>query len=141
MTNSHGHTATQLSFFDSPRRAGSLHRREAVQEALVRALAQSPLSRDGVAEELSRVTGCYVSAATINNWTSNKPGHRFPLEYLAGMIEVTGDDGDLARAALSGLPLAVVGVEESRLLELGRLYVEEKARAKRKRALMEELGV
>ena len=142
MSKHHIQNARQISLFDSQRLAGTLNRKEAVCEALVRAFDMCPLSRDKAAEELTRLTCDQISVHHINNWCSQSKGQwRFPLEYLAAVIEVTGDDGALARAAIEGIPLSVIGEDEAPLLELGRMWVEEKARAKRKRRLMEEMGV
>ena len=49
-------------------RAGTLRTKEAVREALKTALDNSPLGRDTVAKELSRLVGEDISVHSLNNW-------------------------------------------------------------------------
>ncbi len=118
------------------RGAESLRTSGAVKAALRHALDQCGLSRDTVADELTRLTGEAVSVHTLNHWTAQR---RIPLEQLAALTIVTGDPG-IARAALEAAGLAVLEPSEVPLYELGRITAEDKARAKRKKQLWEKIG-
>lgn len=121
-------------------KAGSLRTSEAVKEALRQALRSCGLSRDTVADELTRLTGESVSIHQINNWAApGKDDRSIPLEQLAALTAVTGDAG-LARAALACAGWAVLHPDEVPIFELGRITAEDKARAKRKRELWEKIG-
>ncbi len=122
-------------------RAGRMGRKYAVREALTEALGACDLSREQVASELSRLTGEAISINHINNWTSPaKEGWRFPLEYVAAFAVVTQNQG-IIDAALEGTGLAVIGEEEQAYVEFGRIMIEDKKRMKKKKALMQKLGV
>ena len=54
-------------------RAGVFRRKEAVKEALKKAMKNSCLSRAQIADELSRLVGDPVSESTINGWVADKP--------------------------------------------------------------------
>jgi hypothetical protein len=116
-------------------------RRDAVREALTEALSACELSREQIASELSRLTGEAISLNHINNWASPaKEGWRFPLEYAAAFVVVTGDRG-IVDAVLDGTGLAAMGKEEQTYVEYGRIMVEDRKRQKKKKALMQKLGV
>lgn len=122
-------------------RAGGLGRKEAVREALTQALDSCPLSREQIASEMSRLTGESLSINHLNNWTSGaKRDWRFPLEYASALLVITGDAG-IVDAILEGTGMAVLDKDDQMYVEYGRLVVEEKQRQKKKRALMEKLGV
>lgn len=130
--------------FDAPEpeRAGDFRHKEAVREALNIALKHCELSREEVAEEMSRITGDRITVNHLNNWTADckKSEWRFPLEYAAALMVVTGDYGIL-QAALKGTGLRIINQEEAKLLEYGRILVEEKQKKKKKQAILAELGV
>ncbi|MGE4191810.1 MAG: hypothetical protein AB7E51_00325 [Pseudodesulfovibrio sp.] len=122
------------------RGAESLRASGAVKEALRQALDRCGLSRDTVADELTRLTGETVTVHTINNWAAQgKSDRRIPLDQLAALSIVTGDPG-IARAALEPAGLMVLDKDQVPLYELGRITAEDKARAKRKRELWEKIG-
>ena len=80
--------------------AGSLRTLEPVQDILNCALKVCGLSRDVVAEEVSRLTGHDVSVHQINHWAApSKEDRPVPLHFLAALIVITGDHS-LAQAAL-----------------------------------------
>jgi hypothetical protein len=119
---------------------GSCRTTEAVQDALNGALKGCGLSRDLVAEELSRLTGHDVSVHTLNNWASpSKEDRPTPLQFLAALVKITGDGG-LVQAALKGTGYKLLSPDEVPLFELGKITAEDKARAKRKRELWEKIG-
>lgn len=120
-------------------RAGSFRRHEHVSEALKDALKNCGLSREIVAEEMSRLTGDQISVNHLNNWTSeSKNGWRMPLEYAAALTAVTGDVG-VVKAALEGTGLHVLDNEEAAIYELGRITAEDMERKKRKKEVLERL--
>lgn len=125
-----------------PERAGDYRHKEAVREALNIALKHCELSREEIAEEMSRITGDKITAHHLNNWVAEckKSDWRFPLEYAAALMVVTGDYGIL-QAALKWTGLKIITQEEGKLLEYGRIMVEEKLKKKKKQALLADLGV
>lgn len=120
-------------------RTGSLRAKEAVKEALRAALRKCGLSRETVADELTRLTGEIISIHTINNWAApGKDDRSIPLEYVAALAVVTGDIG-VTRAALEPAGLVVLREDEAPYYELGRLTAEDRARAKKRRDLLERI--
>ncbi|MEN6439459.1 MAG: hypothetical protein ABFD97_12870 [Syntrophobacter sp.] len=124
-------------------RRGALRRKEAIGEALRRALDGCttvdgrPLDRETVSTELSRLVGENVSVHAINNWVAEgKDDRRIPLEYAEALTLITGDRGILD-AALGHY--RVLDEEEVGYLELGRIVAEERKRAKEKRRVLEKL--
>jgi len=119
--------------------AGSLRRREAVNEAFREALAASGLSREYVAGELSRLTGDQVSIHHINNWTAeSKDDRRIPLEYAAALTVILGDARILAAACPAGY--LVLPPDEAAVYELGRVVVDERRRSRKKKELWERIN-
>ena len=127
-------------------RGGALRRKESVCEALRKALDGckdlngSPLDRETVSKELSRLVGESVSVHTINNWCAEgKENRRFPLEYAEALALITGDRGILDAALGEGFRM--LDEEETAYLELGRIVAEERARSKKKRQVLERIGI
>ena len=119
-------------------RAGSQRTKEAMHEALKRALNHCPLSREEVAKELSRLVGEEISICTLNNWCAEgKTNRRFPLECVKAMVLITGETGILA-AALEPEFMAL-DEDGQACLEYGELVLEDQVRAKRKRQLKERV--
>jgi len=120
-------------------KAGSLRTSETVKEALRTALRNCGLSRETVADELTRLTGEAVSIHQINNWAApGKDDRSIPLEQLAALTFVTGDAG-LARAALSCAGWAVLRPDEVPYFELGRMAAEDRERTRKKREILERI--
>ncbi|MBW2606384.1 MAG: hypothetical protein JRD05_01980 [Deltaproteobacteria bacterium] len=114
-------------------RAGVFRTREAVREALKRALDRCHLSREEVSEELSRLVGEEISHS-LNNWCAEgKQNRRLPLEFAKALVMVTGDS-DILRAAL--LPeFDLVDEKGKAALDYGIMLIEDKTRLKLKRRL------
>jgi len=120
-------------------RAGSFHKKEAVKEAIKKAIENSPLDREGVDRELSRLVGENVSFHTVNNWIAEgKNNRRFPLEYTGALVAITGDIGIIEAAIDNDMKL--LSADQAPYYELGLMVAEEKARRKRKKAIMEKIG-
>ncbi|MDD3310978.1 hypothetical protein [Pseudodesulfovibrio sp.] len=120
--------------------SGARRTTEAVQDALTDGLKACGLSREVVAEELSRLTGHDISVHTLNNWAApSKEDRPTPLQFLAALIEITGSPA-LAEAALRGTGYKLLTPDQVPLYELGRITAEDKARAKRKRELWDRIG-
>lgn len=120
-------------------KAGSLRTSESVKDALREGLRRCGLSREVVADELSRLTGENVSIHQVNNWAApGKEDRSIPLEMLAALTVVTGDAG-LARAALECIGWVVLRPEDVPFFELGRMTVEDRARVRRKREILEKI--
>jgi hypothetical protein len=116
--------------------AGGLRTSEAVKEALRVALRSCGLSRETVADELTRLTGENISIHQINNWAASGKGDRsIPLEQLAALTLVTGDSG-LVRAALGSSGWTVLRPEDLPFYELGRLTAEERERSRRRKEIL-----
>ena len=121
-------------------RAGCLCRKEAVREALTEALAACPLSREEVAQEMTRLTGEAVSVNHIHNWCSEaKREWRFPLEMATAFCMITRDFG-LISAILDGTGHGLADEGTMVLAEYGQILIEERKRSSKKRALLERLG-
>lgn len=121
------------------RRSGSLRAKEAVKEALRQALARCGLSREVVADELTRLTGEDISLHTINNWVApGKDDRCVPLEYAGALAVITGDSG-FVQVAVEAAGILVLNAEQAPYYELGRITAEDRARAQKRRAIMERL--
>lgn len=122
-------------------RGGTFRRIEAVKEALKSSLDKSGLARELIAEELSRLVGRNISVHQLNNWTApEKKDRHIPLDCLGALVVIL-DSPEIVQAALDGSGFQVVGPTELAYLELGKITAEEKKRRKRKRKLMESLGI
>ncbi|WP_320174915.1 hypothetical protein [Maridesulfovibrio sp.] len=120
--------------------SGSLRRFEAVKEALGHALKECGLSRDVVAEELSRLTGHQVSIHQLNNWAApGKEDRPIPLHFVAALTEIT-EDYSLIKAALEGTGCKLLGPEEVAYFELGIMAAEDKKRTKKRKELWDKIG-
>ncbi len=121
------------------RRCGSLRAKEAVKEALKVALRQCGLSRAVVADELSRLVGEPVSHFQIDNWVAPaKDDRSMPLEYAAAMAVITGDTGFLS-VALEAAGILVLNHKQAPYYELGRITAEDRARAKKRKDILERI--
>lgn len=130
---------TNLRSFDEA--AGSYSRKSAVQEALRRTLRDCQLSREEIADEMTRLVSEKITVSHIANWTAeSKNGWRMPLEYAAAFYVITGDTG-VIKAALGGSGIGILDDRDYALFELGKLVAEERTRNKKKRRVMEELGI
>lgn len=122
-------------------RAGLLARKDAVREALTVAMTGCPLSRDEIAQELSRLTGEQISATHLNNWSSEaKREWRFPAEYAAAFCRITNDSGVLG-AILDGSGYGLADEKTIVAARYGRLLAEKKKRAQQERELLEAMDV
>lgn len=120
-------------------RAGNLSRKEAVREALTHALAACPMSREKVAEEMSRLSGEAISRNHLDNWCSTgKREWRFPLELVTAFCRITGDFG-LVVAILEGTGFGLADDRTLKAAQYGRMLAEEKKRTVMKRKLLEAL--
>jgi hypothetical protein len=118
---------------------GSCRTTEAVQDALNGALKGCGLSREVVAEEISRLTGHDVSVHTLNNWAApSKEDRPTPLQFLAALVEITGD-ACLVRAALKGTGYKLLSPDEVPYYEIGKLEAEKKEQAEARKAAWAKL--
>ena len=130
---------TELKSFNEP--AGSFRRKESVVEALKTTLKNCQLSRKEIAEEMTRLVTEDITENHIANWAAeSKNGWRMPLEYAAAFYLITGDPG-VIRAALAGSGIGVLSDKEFVLFELGKIVADERTRSKKKRQVMEALGL
>ena len=120
-------------------RAGNLNRKDAVREALTHALSVCPMSRDEVAEEMSRLSGEAISRNHLDNWCSTgKREWRFPLELVTAFCRITRDFG-LVAAVLEGTGFTLADDQTLKAAQYGRMLAEEKKRSALKRKLLEAL--
>ena len=121
-------------FRTSGLRAGSLRTKEAILESLKRDIDDSGISRDDLAEELSRLVGEYVSVHTINNYLAEgKTNRRFPLEFARAVALIVGSH-DFISAALQP-ELDLVSESDLAALRYGRMLLEDEERSKLKKEL------
>ncbi|MEM5789378.1 MAG: hypothetical protein AAGU11_18865 [Syntrophobacteraceae bacterium] len=122
-------------------RAGSLRVKESVNEALRVALNNCGIDREKVARELSRLTGEEISIHTLNNWCAEGANNRrFPLECAAALSVITNDKGILD-AALKIAGFRVLDRGQAAYYELGVLVAEERSRRKRKKEVIDRIGL
>lgn len=120
-------------------RTGSLRAKEAVKDALKTALRRCGLSREVVAEELTRLTGEQISHHQINNWIApTKDDRCVPLEYAGALAIITGDVQFL-RVAVEAAGMLVLTKDQAPYFELGRITAEDRARAAARKAILERL--
>ena len=115
-------------------RAGSLRSKEAISEAIKKALRDCGLDREAVAREVSRLTGDEFSIHTLNNMCADgKQDRRFPLEFAKALTMITGDL-DILRAALQ--PEFDLMDEKGRAAhDYGVMMLENQDRSRQKRLL------
>jgi len=122
-------------------RAGMLARKDAVREALTHGLSNCGLSREDVAQEMSRLTGEHISRGHLDNWCSEgKRDWRFPAEYMTAFCIITGDYG-LVAAVLDGTGQGLADEETRSFAELGRAIVEERKIAAKLRGIKGNFGI
>ena len=115
-------------------RAGSMRTKEAVTEAIRKAVQNCPIDREQVAAELSRLVGEEFSLHALNNIISDgKQNRRFPLEFVKALTVITGDLR-IIRAALQP-EYDAINIHEKAAYEYGVMVLEEKARARKKKQL------
>ena len=121
--------------------SGSLRRQTAVKDALRTAFSSCGLSRELIADEMSRLTGERISVHQVNGWVAEgKDDRRFPLEYAEAVYVITGDIG-VIQSAVSVSGCRVLGPKEVQMYELGRITAEDLARRKKRRAVLEAIGI
>lgn len=130
-----------LSSLPSQRlQSGSLRTFEAVKDGLNRSLKDCGLSREIIAEEISRLTGHDITVHQINNWAApSKEDRPTPLHFLAAFTEITGSPA-LAEAALDGTGYKLLTPEEVVFYEIGKDEVEKRKQAKARKALWEKVS-
>ena len=122
-------------------RAGALRVKGAVKEAIKKALSNCELSREEVADELSRLTGESVSIHQLNNWSScSKIDRRLPLELAGALSVITGDKGVL-NAALETCGFQTLAPKEILFFQLGQVVARERSNRKLKNRVFEELQI
>jgi len=90
---------------------------------------------------MTRLVSEKITVSHIANWTAeSKNGWRMPLEYAAAFYVITGDPC-VVKAALAGSGIGILDDRDYALFELGKLVAEERTRRKKKRRVMEELGI
>lgn len=110
-------------------KAADCRRKEAVHEAIKRALNECDLLREEVAKELSRLVGEDISVNTLNNWCAEgKTNRRLPLECALAMATITGDTRIISAAIEP--EYAVVDDDGRACLEYGRMLIEDRERAR-----------
>jgi hypothetical protein len=94
-------------------------------------LRESPLSREGVAAELSRVAGRPVSLAMVDAYLSEtKAAHRFPAELIPAWVH-TLKSPRLLRVLCAQAGLSLATQEDRDFAELGRAALRQEKLAKK----------
>lgn len=111
-----------------------------LRDALKSALKACPLSRQEVAEELGRLVGRSVGAASLDAWLADsKEGHRFPAAYVPAFCRVVGSIEPLR--VLASACGSWLGTQEERLLvEFAQAERTAESARRRKRELAVLLG-
>ena len=124
--------------------AGSFRQTEAVREALKETFSNSILSRDEIADEMSRLLSEKVTKNHLNNWTAeSKNGWRMPLEYAAAFSMIT-NDSKVIKAAFAGSGINVLDDSEMAFYEIGKAIEEKResdARLKENRNRLNTLRI
>lgn len=72
-----------------------------VRKLLRKAIKNSPMSREQIAEKLTEIAGFKVTVNNLNDWcASSKSKVRFPLAALPAFCEIVGSD----KLALLAMP-------------------------------------
>jgi len=115
-------------------RAGVLRTKEAVLEAVKKAVKNCPLEREDIAKELTRLVGEEFSVHSLNNILSEgKQNRRLPLEFVKALTMITGDTSML-KAAI-GPEFGIMDEKGKAAYDYGLLMLNNRARSKRKREL------
>lgn len=104
---------------------GGVHNGELVRKAIKEALRECRLSREEIADEMSRICGTRVSPHLLNSFVApSKRGWRFPLEFAAALALITGD----LRVIRAGIApfFDVIDRQGQVVLEYGRLMLKER---------------
>lgn len=124
--------------------AGSYRRAEAVREAVSLTLKDCQkrgLTRNIIADEMTRLVGQTVSKSTVSNWgPDSKSGYRLPLEWAAAFSIVTNDNRAI-KAAFSGTGINVLDDTEMIYYEIGKaeeIKREQAAKQKVHRNMLKE---
>jgi len=124
--------------------AGSFRRSDAVQEAVRSALKSCLLSREEIADEMSRLLSEEITKNHIANWAAeSKNGWRMPLEYTAAFSMITNDNS-VIKAAFSGSGINVLDDSEMAFYEIGKAIEEKResdARLKENRNRLQSLRI
>jgi hypothetical protein len=83
-----------------------------IREVLSRTLTRCQMSRQQVAEAMSRLLERSITVHILNDCTSLKKPHRFPAAWVPAFCEATGDDA-LQKALLSPRQRALLEAGES----------------------------
>ncbi|MEZ2347405.1 hypothetical protein [Terriglobus sp. RCC_193] len=110
-----------------------------VRAVITEAIRNCTLSREEIAEEMSRLSGTTVTANQLYKYSADSRGdYRFPAELDRAFCFVTGDDRLLTcRAEAHGLH--VIDDAGWQLLELGREYLRQKRAGQNIASLEREL--
>lgn len=126
--------------FEYPK--GSLRRHESVEEAVQLTLSSCPLSREEIADEMSRLLIEDVTKNHLQNWAAeSKNGWRMPLEWAAAFCIVTNDTR-VIKAALRGSGINILDDNEMVYYEIGKAEEEKReitAKLKNQRNKVKEL--
>lgn len=124
--------------------AGSLRRSEAVQEAVRLTLKNCLLSREQIADEMSRLLNEDVSVNHIANWAAeSKNGYRMPLEWAAAFSVITNDNR-VIKVAFAGSGINVLDDSEMAFYEIGKAIEDKResdARLKENRIRLQTLRI
>lgn len=108
--------------------AGSFRRAEGVLEAIKATLRRSALSREQIADEMSRLLGEKVTKHHLANWAAeSKQDYRLPLEWAAAFSVVTNDTS-VIKAAFLGSGINVLDDADMVFFDIGKAIEEKRER-------------
>jgi hypothetical protein len=105
----------------------------------VQSIAACPLSREQIADEVSRLSGARVTRSQIDAWTAeSKPGHRFPATLIPAFVSVTGSL-ELLQLLAAEAGVYVVNSETVMRAEITQAMEQERRQRQRRRVLEQKL--
>jgi hypothetical protein len=102
--------------------AGQIDMGQQMRLLLNRAINESALNRDQIAERLTAATGHRVTKAMLDSWTGASRPHRFPAEMIPAMCGVLGNTIILEGIA-EAAQCHVVDREQMLLLWYGKVFL------------------
>ena len=122
--------------FEEEPSPGSLNCEFEIRAEMVRAIKQSRLSREEIAERMSELIGRTISKEMLDAWTAeSKRLHRPPAEFLPAFCVATGSDGPI-RVQARKIKGDLADSDTTTLAGIGKAYLQEEEAKVRKVELM-----
>ncbi len=107
---------------------GSFKRADSIQKAIHDTLKRCLLSREQIADEMSRLLSESITTNHIANWSAeSKKGYRIPLGWAPAFSAATNDTA-VIKAAFQGTGLTILDDTEVVFYEIGKAIEEKRER-------------